>query len=341
MATKGAAVATLKDVAREAGVSVTTASAALRGDDGVKAATREKVLKAAQAVRYSANASARFLKQGRSDIIAFVVPELENPYFADLAWAISKESAKRGLQTIVQQTNASIAVERDFLKRVNSPMCDGLILNLHNVGEDELRSLIGNHPAVLFEDYSPNPLYDNVALPLEPAFKAAFTYLKQRGYEHAAIVGGQRFQAGEFSATGRNTGIGLATKAMIATDLGTETDTIPCEWTVDGGLKAAAMIAQNDLGYDALFCMNDLLAFGLMRGLNSMGIRVPEDKAVFGFDGVSPAAYSSPLLSTIAIDFDGMARSAVSMLADRINGDVTTPVRRETVGFQLVRGESA
>ncbi|MBT1181033.1 LacI family DNA-binding transcriptional regulator [Bifidobacterium sp. CP2] len=338
---KGGMVATLKDVAREAGVSVTTASAALRGGDGVKPATREKVLKAAAVVKYSANASARFLKQGKSDVIAFVVPDLENPYFADLAWAISKEAARHGLQTIVQQTNASVAVERDFLKRVNSPMCDGLILNLHNVPESELRSLIGNHPAVLFEDYSPHPLYDNVALPLEPAFKAAFTYLKQRGYEHAAIVGGQRLSAGQFSAEGRNTGIELAKKAMTGVGLGVETDIVPCEWTVDGGLKAAAMIAQNDLGYDVLFCMNDLLAFGLMRGFASMGIQVPRDKAVFGFDGVSPASYTSPLLSTIAVDFDGMAKSAVTMLVDRMGGDVSSPVRRETVGFHLVRGESA
>ena len=341
MMTKGGPVATLKDVAREAGVSVTTASAALRGDAAVKATTREKVVRAAQVVHYSVNASARFLKQGRSDIIAFVVPDLENPYFADLAWAISKEAARHGRQAIVQQTNASLAVERDFLKRVNSPMCDGLILNLHNVPEQELHSLIGNHPAVLFEDYSAHPLYDNVALPLEPAFKAAFTYLRDRGYVHTAIVGGQRVAAGQFSAEGRNAGIDLASKAMADAGLGSQTDIVPCEWTVEGGLRAAAAIMQNDLGYDALFCMNDMIAFGLMRGLRSMGVDVPRDKAVFGFDGVSPAAYSSPLLSTIAVDFDGMARSAVSMLVSRIDGDSDTPVRRETVGFRLVRGESA
>lgn len=334
-------MSTLRDVAKEAGVSVTTASAALRGDPVVKDSTRERVLKAAKAVNYATNMSARFLKQGRSNIIACVVPDIANPYFAQLAGAVSRQAARHGLQTIIQQTNASMSEERTLLERVNSPMCDGLILNLHGVPEDELRSLIGNHPAVLFEDYSPNPLYDNVALPLDAAFRTAFSYLKSRGYEHAAVVGGNRFEKGVSSAEGRNAGIDMAVRAMIDAGLGEETDVIPCDWTVDGGLKASAIIAQADLGYDALFCLNDLLALGLLRGFAGMGVRVPQDKAVFGFDGVAPASYSTPQLSTIAVDFDDMARMAVSMLVERINGETCEPPRRETTGFRLVCGESA
>lgn len=335
-------MATLRDVAREAGVSVATASVVLRGEPGFRPETRERILQAAEKLHYTANASARFLKQGSSGVIAFVVPELSNPYFSDLAWAISQEAGKQGYQTIVQPTNALASTERDVLRRVSTPMCDGLIINLHNVSESELRSLIGDHPAVLFEDYSDVPQYDNVMLPLDAAFRTAFQYLKQRGYEHVAVVGGRRFDSDEFSSTGRNTGSYLAMRAMVDSGLGEWSDTIPCEWTPDGGTKAAATIVQTDLGYDAFFCMNDLIAFGLIRGLQSMGIRVPEDKAVFGFDGVSPAAYSSPLLSTIALDFDGMAKSAVSMLVDRIKGghEQESP-RSEIAGFRLVRGESA
>lgn len=341
MAVKGGIMPTLRDVAKKAGVSVTTASAALRGGPSVRPATRDRVLEAAKSVNYTANLSARLLKQGKSGIIAFVVPEIANPYFSQLAGAISQEASRHGRQVIVQQTNASVNAERDFLRRVNSPMCDGLILNLHGVPEDELRSLIGNHPAVLFEDYSEHPLYDNVALPLDAAFRAACLYLKNQGYEHVAVVGGNRLEKGASAAEGRNTGIGLAIRAIIEAGLGDQSDVIACEWTVDGGLKAAAMVVQADLGYDALLCMNDLIAFGLMRGLQSTGLRVPQDKAVFGFDGVQEASYSTPLLSTIAVDFDGMAKTAVSMLVDRIDGKVESAPRRETIGFRLVRGESA
>ncbi|MBT1172341.1 LacI family DNA-binding transcriptional regulator [Bifidobacterium sp. MA2] len=333
-------MATLRDVAREAGVSVATASVVLRGEPGFKPETRDRILKAAEKVHYTANISARFLKQGSSGIIAFVVPELSNPYFSDLAWAISKEAARQGYQTVVVQTNSSTESERDSLKRVSTPMCDGLIINLHNIPEGELQSLIGGHPAVLFEDYEDHPQYDNVSLPLEASFRTAFAYLKQRGYAHVAIAGGRRFAAEEFAQAGRNTGSMLAVRAMIAAGLGEESDTIPCEWTVEGGAKAASTIVQADLGYDAVFCMNDLIAFGLIRGLTDMGIRVPEDKAVFGFDGVSPTAYFIPQLSTIAVDFDGMARSAVSMLIERIKGG-DMPARRETAGFSLIRGGSA
>lgn len=334
-------MATLRDVAKEAGVSIATASVVLRGEPGFKPATRERILQAAEKLHYTANLSARFLKQGSSGVIAFVVPELGNPYFSDLASAISREAAKAGYQVIVVQTNASPEAERDSLKRISTPMCDGLIVNLHNTSEDELQSLIGNHPAVLFEDYAEHPRYDNVALPLEASFRSVFSYLKSRGYEHAAIAGGRRFAPGEFGQEGRNAGSHLAVQAMIDAGLGSESDTIPCEWTVDGGAKAAATLVQADLGYDVVFCMNDLIAFGLMRGMREMGIRVPEDKAVFGFDGVGPAAYCAPLLSTIAIDFDDMARQAVSMLVERIRGGESVEPRRRIAGFSLVRGESA
>lgn len=341
MVVKDGAMATLRDVAREAQVSVTTASAAIRHDSGVKDTTRDRVLVAARKVNYTANLSARMLKQGRSNVIAFIVPDLSSPYFSDLASAISREAAKYDMHTIVQQTNASVSSERDFLRQVNSPMCDGVIINLHNISEAELGPLIGSHPAVLFEDYSENPQYDNVLLPLEAGFKAAFVYLKSHHYVHAAVVGAKRFTAAEFSAEGRNAGASLAVQAMIDSGLGSAVDTIPCEWSVEGGLKAAAVLAQADLGYDALFCMNDLIAFGLIRGLQSMGIRVPEDKAVFGFDGVSPASYTTPALSTIAVDFDGMANMAVGMLVNRINGISPEKPLRETAGFRLIRGESA
>lgn len=337
----GSIMATLRDVAKEAGVSIATASVVLRGEPGFKPATRERILKVAEKLHYSANISARFLKQGSSGVIAFVVPELANPYFADLAYAISQEASKRGYQTVVVQTNASPEAERDSLKRISTPMCDGLIINLHNIPEGELQSLIDGHPAVLFEDYAEHPQYDNIALPLEASFKAAFAYLKSRGYEHTAIAGGRRFGAEEFGHEGRNVGFRLAMQAMTEAGLGSESDTIPCEWTVEGGSRAAATLVQADLGYDAVFCMNDLIAFGLMRGLRDMGIRVPQDKAVFGFDGVSPASYSSPLLSTIAVDFDGMAHNAVSMLVERIKGECDMAPRKEVASFSLMRGESA
>ena len=333
-------MATLRDVAKEAGVSVATASVVLRGEPGFKPETRDRILKAAERVKYTANLSARYLKQGSSGMIALVVPDL-SPYFADLAEHIVAEAARFGYQTIIVTTNSSPENERHSLRSISTPMCDGLIINLHNVAEEELQTLTNGHPAVLFEDYEEHPQFDNVALPLEASFKAVFTYLTQRGYRHAAVVGGRRFSQEEFSARGRNEGSGLAVQAMIDAGLGGREDTVPCDWTVEGGMRAAAMVVQADLGYDVLFCMNDRIARGLMRGFRDMGVRVPDDKAVFGFDGISPVSYSSPMLSTIAIDFEGMAKSAVTMLVDRIRGGDALPPRRETTGFSLIRGESA
>lgn len=339
-------MATLRDVAKEAGVSISTASVVVRGEPGFKPETRDRILKAADKLQYRVNLSARFLKEGSSGMIALVVPDLANPYYSDLAWNVSCEAAKQGYQITVQQTSPfadSLAGgERATLRRVSTPMCDGLIVNLHNVPENELEALIGDRPAVLLEDYEQAPRYDNVALPLEAAFRTAFQYLKQQGYRHVAIAGGQRFSDDEFGYVGRNTGAQLAMQAMIEAGLGESSDVIPCAWTVEGGNMVATTVIEADLGYDAFFCMNDLIAFGLIRGLSNMGVRVPQDKGVFGFDGVSPAFYTIPQLSTIALDFGGIAQSAVQMLAARIKeGEKSLPPRRQVARFRLVRGESA
>ncbi|MCI1978448.1 MAG: LacI family transcriptional regulator [Bifidobacteriaceae bacterium] len=332
---------TLRDVARLASVSVTTASAALRNDPVVKSATKQKVIDAAESLNYVTNQSARYLKKGKSGIIALVIPDVGNPYFSLLSREISQSAQRHGLQTIIQQTNFSEDIERNFLKRVNSPLCDGLILNIYNVGEVELRQIIGNHPAVLFEDYSKKPLYDNVALPLRASMRAAFLYLKEQGYRHVAIVGGNRYNSHKIESAGRNAGIGYALEAMKEANLGNENDLIPCEWDIQGAFKAAAVIGTGDDQHDAFFCMNDVLGIGLMRSLHDLGIEVPRDKAVFGFDGIEMGSFSIPTLSTVALDFAGMAEAAVSMLINRIDGISQGPVRQDIAGFRIHQGESA
>jgi len=94
--------------------------------------------------------------------------------------------------------------------------------------------------------------------------------------------------------------------------------------------------------YDAFYCMNDLIAYGLIRGLRDAGIRVPDDKAVFGNDGIQDPDYMVPRLSTVAVDYDDMARKAVAMLIERINDpSLERAPRREVAECHLVIGESA
>ncbi|MCH9277055.1 LacI family transcriptional regulator [Bifidobacterium amazonense] len=362
---------TLKDVAAKAGVSLSTAGAAMRGEDIVKPATKELVLAAAKEIGYSPNLSARFLKKGRTGAIAVMVPHILHPYYTNLVYAVSQEAGRHGLRTIIQQTGYTSDSETDVLEQmVGSTLCDGLILNASNVDDTHLRTLLGNHPAVLLNYLTDNPLFDNVQSSTSRGVDLAFGYLQGRGYRHAAVIGGRRIRPDDPDISRQNVGIRAAMSALVDSGMGGPDDFVDCNWSVEGGKAVAEELCRpigdtRDDGvrndddsphtdetttpvtrlvdrYDVFYCMNDLVAYGLIRGLHEHGIRVPEDKAVFGHDGIIADQFTIPTLSTVAVDYEAMARKAVGLLLDQINhpGKTRKP-RTEIIGCKLVVGESA
>lgn len=383
----GQGMVTLKDVANRAGVSLSTAGAALRGESIVKTTTKELILQAARELGYSTNLPARYLKKGRTGAIAVMIPHILQPYYARLAYAIDAEASRHGLRTIIQQTGYTSMSEESALHRINSMPCDGLILNMSNVDADHLHTMIGNHPTVLLNYHADPPLFDNVASPIASSATTAFGYLRGRGYRRVAIIGGQRIDRFEPDLQAQKTHTHYVMQALESTGLGSPGDFVYCSWSVDGGLDAARVLCTpaaesadrhgtegagdtgiptggpqpvGDTGrtveagttpplgerlvdrYDAFYCMNDLIAYGLIRGLRDAGIRVPDDKAVFGNDGIQNPDYMAPRLSTVAVDYDDMARKAVAMLIERINDpSLERAPRREVAECHLVIGESA
>lgn len=399
-------MATLKDVAAKAGVSPSTAGAAMRGESIVKDSTRRKVLDAARELGYSANLSARFLKKGRTETIAVLVPDIRHPYYANIAHAICTAAARQGLRTVIEQTGYTANAESDVLSQINTTVCDGLILNVSNIDDRHLRTLLGNHPTVLLNYTAEDPLFDTVRNPTGSALGTAFGYLRGRGYRHVCVVGG----ADHSDASGQDDGVRQAISMLQSSGLGDKRDHMSCDWNVNGGLAAAralcavcdaggdavGAIAGDNIGstvsstagdavdadvdtshnggvsgctsgrvcgstddfvsnaddrrpidrYDALYCMNDLIAYGMLRGLCDAGVHVPDDVAVFGHDGLlmqEPfAPFTTPTLTTVTVDYDDLADKAVSLLVDQMthpNGK--REARVETAACHLVIGESA
>lgn len=355
-------MATLKDVAAKAGVSPSTAGAAMRGESIVKDSTRRKVLDAARELGYSANLSARFLKKGRTETIAVLVPDIRHPYYANIAHAICTAAARQGLRTVIEQTGYTANAESDVLSQINTTVCDGLILNVSNIDDRHLHTLLGNHPTVLLNYTAEDPLFDTVRNPTGSALGTAFGYLRGRGYRHVCVVGG----ADHSNASGQDDGVRQAISMLQSSGLGDKRDHMSCDWNVNGGLAAARALcaaagtAGDAVGdfvsnaddqrpidrYDALYCMNDLIAYGLLRGLCDAGVHVPDDVAVFGHDGLlmqEPfAPFTTPTLATVTVDYDDLADKAVSLLVDQMthpNGK--REARVETAACHLVIGESA
>lgn len=346
----GEAVVTLKDVADAAGVSPSTASAALRGMDIVKPLTRRKVIRQAQRLHYSTNVSARALRSGRSGIFTLIVPDLENGYYARLANSLSNRLFARNLKLIIQVSQYDKAKELRQIQELRSSMCDGLfVCSTHNSAR-EIQQVANGLPVLLFDDMSVQnqACYDSIETPSRDGMTAAIRHLHACGRRRIGVVGGHQgalSASHALSVTLRRNRYRQALDTMQDLGMDTSQALVSCDWSTPAGRRTAHALARQGMPYDALCCMNDALALGVIRGLAECGLRVPEDVAVTGFDGIEPGAYSVPTLTTVAVDFTEMARMAISMMLDHVGQqegqeDSARTPRRVIVGYHLLERES-
>lgn len=355
-------MATLRDVAAKAGVSASAVSYILRGDTRFQADTVERVRAAAQELGYSANLSARILKAGRNGVIGVAVYALEAAQPMRLAAAITREAGERGLRVIIQETANSREGELQALERTTSQFCDGLIFSPARVSAEEIRSYIGTKPMVWCEDFSDTPLFDAVVTPSFEGARDAVRHLIAVGCRRIGILGiGVRADAPDkassvvFAKDGnsafRTQRLRGAMAALDEAGIAFEPDlAIDCSWDFEEARKAAHRLAarscpgKGGLPIDGLFCLNDVMAIGAARGFADRGVRVPDDVAIIGFDGIRETAYTSPSISTIAIDYDDYARKALDLLVARIDrpADVnaSSVPRRLVANYRLVQRES-
>ena len=350
---------TLRDVAAAAGVSPMTASNALRGKPGVKSATRQKVLAAAKQLDYRINLTASALKSGRSNIIHIVINDFETPYFSKLAQAISTETTARGLIPFIEQTGYSTQNAERAL--ASSPFSgqqfDGEILNANVMGSDiPLAELSRGRPFVMINACEQEPTVDAVDPPNEEGARLAVQHLIERGCRTIALVGAPYTPRAELANANGAFALRLrgASGALLDAGLPYDSARTFAAGGRDDGLETGHRIAHaifdaRDRGVapiDGICCANDYAALNIMRGLADFGLRAPEDVRIIGFDGIAEGAYATPSLSTIAIDFDQLARFTLDALIRRIDethhadGTDRRPASRAIVGHRLIARES-
>lgn len=330
---------TLRDVARHAGVSVRTVSNVVNDFPYVAAATRERVQQSLAELGYRPNLVARNLRRGRSGMIALVLPELDVPYFSELTRLIIEAARRRHHTVVVDQTDGDPDEERRLvLASGRDHMFDGLIFSPLALSGDDLRTRDeAGPPVVLLGEHIDAAPYDHIAIDNVAAARAATTHLIEVGRRRVAALGDQPFLSGE-TAQYRTAGYREAHAAAgrpVDPDLIVAT---PHFHRADG---AEAMTTLLDLPDppDAVFCYNDLLAFGAIRTLLSRGLRVPDDVAVVGFDGTEEGRYTTPTLTTVAPDKAQIAELAVDTLLARLAG-ADMPVQKLTPPYRLEVRES-
>jgi len=330
--------ASLKHVAERAGVSVKTVSNVVNGYLHVTASTRARVQQAIDELNYRPNLAARQLRQGRSDVIALALPELDLPYFAELARSVIKCAEEKGWTVLIDQTDGLAEREQLVLDGIRGRLIDGLILSPIALGAAELERRRDTTPLVLLGERVFDGPADHVAIDNVAAARTATTHLVELGRTRIAAIGAQP-QPSSVTAHLRLRGY---QEALAEASLPAQP-----EWVVevdqyhraDG---AAAMRCLLDLAEppDAVFCFNDLMALGALREAHDHDVRVPEDLAVVGWDDIEDGRYSTPTLTTISPDKQKIASVAVEFLAARLVSG-SEPPHEVTAPFTLAVRESS
>lgn len=327
----------LKDVAQLAGVSVKTVSNVVNDYPHVTPAMRARVQQAIDQLGYRPNLTARHLRKGRTGIIALALPELGNPYFAELAGAVIDAAARHDYTVLLDHTRGlreqEILVSQGFRARV----IDGLILSPIELEPEDLDSRTEDAPLVLIGERRYDLPYDHIAIDNIAAARTAVRHLLELGRRRIAFLGAR--EDGTHQPAHLRV---LGWRAELAAR------GVPAEEVLVGHTRgwdradgAAAMTALLDAGTvpDAVFAYNDLIAIGAMRVLSERGLRVPEDVAVVGFDDITEGRYGAVTLTTVAPDKHAIARLAVEAVIARIDGEAT-PARQLQPEYRLVKRES-
>jgi DNA-binding LacI/PurR family transcriptional regulator len=330
-------VVNLKDIAERAGVSLATVSNVVNGYRPVGEATRQRVQQAIDELGYTPNLSARHLRRGRTGLIALAIPELNNPYFAELAGAAMREAAGLGYTLVMEDT----AGDRDkelSLTEGSRHIIDGLIFSPVQIGREEVLARTSTTPLVLIGEGVSDVPHDHIAIDNIAASHVAVQHLVSLGRRRIAFIGAPQ-DINRQSAHLRLRGY---REAVVAAGLPYEPSLV-AGTTLFGrldGLLAMRQLLALDRPPDAVFAYNDLTAIGALRAVGEAGLRVPEDVAVIGIDDIEEGRFCSPTLTTISPDKEHIGRFAVRALVARIEGKPVDPPRDVQPPFRLVTRES-
>jgi LacI family gluconate utilization system Gnt-I transcriptional repressor len=321
--------ATLHDVAREAGVSLITASRALSNPALVSDKTIERVRTAVEATGYIPNLLAGGLKSRRSLMVAGLVPTISVPQFLPTVKALTETLDAAGYQLILGQSGYDHSREQKLLNTMLSRRPDGIVITglVHSPAAREQLRRVGI-PVVETWDLSDRPVDMMVGISHVKVGSAVAGFFLARGWQRLGIATGDDHRAmmrreGFIAAAGREVPSAI----------------VPAPSSVEMGRRAMAELLEKDPHIQAVYCSSDAFAHGLMIEARSRGLRIPQDLVVCGFGDADFAAHIDPSLTTARVDGAAIGRIAAQMIIDRCQGRaVPQPV--VDVGFQIVERES-
>lgn len=331
---------TMHDVASLAGVSIKTVSNVINDYPYLRAETRQKVLDAIEKLGYHPNLSARGLRSGRTGVISLIIPDLRNPYFAELADAVMRAAAKEGLAVLIQQVGGDRAAEIEALHGPRMTNVDGILYSVLALDDNDVDQLDIPTPLVLLGERIFNGPTDHVTMHNIEGAKAATEHLLSLGRRRLLAFGSH---PGEVIGSA---GLRLTGYRQALDDAGIPFDpervVTVLHWHRADGAAAMREFLDRKIEFDGVVAFNDSIALGAMRVMQDAGIRIPEDVAVIGYDDIDETRYTLPTLSTISPGMDEIAAVAVRYLRERIElGARAIPPREHLAAYSVVQRESS
>ncbi len=328
---------TIKDIARKAGVSVTTVSRVLNKRPDVKPETREKVERVMAECHFVGNANARGLKQPDTEMIAVILRGRDNPFLNALAEAMLSHSHDLDASFVMEYLDEQDDEFQAALRLYHEKRVKGFIFVGGRIDEraDVLRSL--DTPMVFTTINAEKSGFSqaaSVCIDDRAMGQEAIRILLEAGHRRIAIFGGIR--QGDDGFAKRYAG---AMDALHAAEVPFDEERfVQTRFSLKGAYETARRFFEQKPDTTAVFAMSDTVAIGVIRALQDMGLQVPQDVSVVGFDGIEMGKYFIPRLTTIAQPVDDIARESVQVLMDML--DHGAEPRHIVVGANLQIRES-
>ena len=325
---------TILDVARESGVSYATVSRVLSGFEFVKDTTRTRVVEAAERLGYVANAQARTLAGGRSQVIGVLVPGLDNGYIGEIIRGVDEELARVNYDLMLYTTHRHRGREAHYVNLIANGFTEGLILVVPLISKTYLVALRErSFPYVLIDQGEFTGASSVVDSTNWQGAYDATRYLIDQGHRRIGFIAGV-MELG--SAAERFNGY----RAALSDFQIPFEPTLVCEgdFSQYGGREATRKLMPAKP--TAIFASNDLMALGAMEFLRDSGLRIPEDMSLVGFDDIPQMSIAHPKITTVHQPLDEMARTAVKLLLERLENP-DSPAQRVTLETHLVIRDSS
>lgn len=323
---------TIRDVAKRAGVSISTVSAVINGTKYVSPKLRRRVEEAIEELGYIPSLIGRALSSQRSSMVAYIIPTISNPFFSSMIKTVEQNVFASGLGLLVCPTEEEEEKARRYEAFLVGAHVDGVLISPLSSRplEEQCRPFLDRDiPVVVLAGSRTTPHVDAVVLDDASGMRRLTQYLVQLGHRRVAFFGRKR----SVTSAGR-----LAAVREVLADAGLE---LRDDWVVEAPRharylpshetyrQAKALLGREDRP-TAVLCHNDAVAVGVLQACYDLGLRVPDDVSVTGFDDTL-ASVTSPPLTTLRVPIEDMAERATGLLLERISREKQEPRHAERI----------